>query len=395
MDELRQLMTNDPFDVIAVGETHCDSTIPNSDLFLNNFTVIRKDRSRHGGGVALYVRNTISFTHLTHLNNDLETVWIKIKQKKATSLFLGVIYRPPNSSNDFFEKLSEMIQTISESSGDIVIVGDFNCDLIPENHNALSRTLSFSMDSNLLHQPTVPTRVTPHSKSLIDHVFTSVPDDHPMTGVVKTHISDHYLIFTVLGQFNGNKNKFDNVIEYRCYSNFSLENFISTLENMAFDSILNENDVNQAWQMWYDLYMRAVNEHAPIKKKRIRSKLCPWVNGELIEAMNKRDWYHKMATKHDNPESKEYWLKYKLLRNEITGMIRKAKNDYICTLLQEHGGTPTAMWKTLKLISSSKQNDHITLEVDGEEVTESQTIAQHLNNYFINSVDKYYDVKSI
>ena len=80
-------------------------------------------------------------------------------------------------------------------------VGDFNCDLLPENNNSLSRALTSVMDTNILHQLiNLPTRVTPHAKSLIDHVFSSIPDEHQMTGVVKTHISDHYLIFTVLGQ---------------------------------------------------------------------------------------------------------------------------------------------------------------------------------------------------
>ena len=36
-----------------------------------------------GGGVALYVRNSIGFTQVNTPDNDLETVWIKVKQKRA------------------------------------------------------------------------------------------------------------------------------------------------------------------------------------------------------------------------------------------------------------------------------------------------------------------------
>ena len=67
--------------------------------------LLRKDRSRHGGGVALYVKNSVSFESVSHPGNELEVIFIQIKQKRANPLYLGVIYRPPNSSNEFFEKL--------------------------------------------------------------------------------------------------------------------------------------------------------------------------------------------------------------------------------------------------------------------------------------------------
>ena len=195
----------------------------------------------------------------------------------------------------------------------------------------------------------------------------------------------------MLGQSKAKNEQLCNVTEYRCYRNFSQEDFISMLQNLPFDAILNDHNLNHAWQSWHDLYMKAVNEHAPLKRKRMRSKLCPWINGDLIEAMNKRDWYHKMATKPNNPERTEFWAKYKSLRNEISSLIRNAKNDYISTLLQENGGTPNAMWKTLKLISSTKKESLTKLEVDGEDVTDSQEIAQHFNDYFVNSVNTMFN----
>ena len=72
-------------------------------------------------------------------------------------------------------------------------------------------------------------------------------------------------------------------------------------------------------------------------------------------------------------------------------MIRSAKNDYINALLHDNGGTPNAMWKTLKLISSSKKDCQIKLEVNGEEVTDAEEVAQHFHNYFIDAVDRMFN----
>ena len=132
MDELKLLLSNDPFDIVAFSETHCDSTVTDADVLLDNFCLLRKDRSRHGGGVALYVKNSVSFESVSHPGIELEVILIKIKLKRTNPLYLGVIYRPPNSSNEFFEKLSDMLHSISENSGEIIIFGDLNCDLLPE-----------------------------------------------------------------------------------------------------------------------------------------------------------------------------------------------------------------------------------------------------------------------
>ena len=392
VDELSLLLGNDPFDIVAVSETHCDSTIPDTDVCIDNFTVIRKDRSRHGGGVALYIRNSLSFSQINYNLNEVEGLWIKIKQKREDPLLLGVIYRPPNSPNDFFETLTEMLHCISENEGEIILVGDFNCDLLPKNLNPESRNLLSVMDTNLLHQLIdVPTRVTPNSKSLIDHVYSSNPEEHQLTGVFETHISDHYMTFTVYGNTKVETKHLENVIEYRCYRKFSEGNFINMLKNLPFLDVMEDTNPNNALKTWYDLYMTAVNEHAPLKRKRLRSKLCPWVTGDLIDTMNKRDWYFKMSKKASNPQNSHFWLMYKSLRNEISTKIKEAKNYYINALLHENGGTPNAMWKTLKLISSSKKDSQIKLELNGEEVCDAEEIAHQFNDYFVNSVDSLFN----
>ena len=37
-----------------------------------------------------------------------------------------------------------------------------------------------------------PTRVTPQTSTLIDHIYTTMPLRHTTTGVLKWSLSDHY-----------------------------------------------------------------------------------------------------------------------------------------------------------------------------------------------------------
>ena len=57
-------------DIIAINETKLESNIGNSRVALNDFSLLRCDRNRHGSEVAMYVRETIDFEHRTDLQTD-------------------------------------------------------------------------------------------------------------------------------------------------------------------------------------------------------------------------------------------------------------------------------------------------------------------------------------
>ena len=56
IDELRHSISNQFIDLIAFSETRLDHNITDNLINLDNYDVIRKDRTRNGGGVCLYLR---------------------------------------------------------------------------------------------------------------------------------------------------------------------------------------------------------------------------------------------------------------------------------------------------------------------------------------------------
>ena len=77
--------------VVAIQETKIDSSIATSELFPEtcSFSVYRKDRNIHGGGVILLVHKNISHMPITELENDSESIWVKVFANK-TSHFVAV-----------------------------------------------------------------------------------------------------------------------------------------------------------------------------------------------------------------------------------------------------------------------------------------------------------------
>ena len=56
-----------------------DSSISNYEINISGYDIVRKDRNRNGGGVALYIRNVIDYKIRHDLVNDnLETITIEV-----------------------------------------------------------------------------------------------------------------------------------------------------------------------------------------------------------------------------------------------------------------------------------------------------------------------------
>ncbi len=64
IDELRAICATYCPDVVCLVETWLCSDIIDSELYIPNYNVIRLNRNRNGGGVAIYFHNSIRFNIL-------------------------------------------------------------------------------------------------------------------------------------------------------------------------------------------------------------------------------------------------------------------------------------------------------------------------------------------
>ena len=88
------------YDVVALTETHLSRNIDDNEINIENYTLFRIDRNRHGGGIAIYCRSELQPMLLTSLNvQGIEIFWIQVSIQKNKNLF-GTCYRPPNQNAD-------------------------------------------------------------------------------------------------------------------------------------------------------------------------------------------------------------------------------------------------------------------------------------------------------
>ena len=82
--------------IVAIQETKIDSSISTSESFPDTcpYNVYRKDRNSKGGGVMLLNHKDISHMPITELENNSESVWVKVFINK-TSHLVASWYQPP------------------------------------------------------------------------------------------------------------------------------------------------------------------------------------------------------------------------------------------------------------------------------------------------------------
>ena len=84
-------------DIHAVNKIRLSDTISIGKVAVPGYTLKRNDRNRDGGGVALYILNTINKERLFDLESEsLELIGIKVIKPKAKPFVLSMWYRPPH-----------------------------------------------------------------------------------------------------------------------------------------------------------------------------------------------------------------------------------------------------------------------------------------------------------
>jgi len=123
VDELECVANYNCVDVICVTKTWLSYDILDSSIAMQNFCLLRKDRTRQGGGIAAYVNCTIPCKRLLDLETlegISEVLWIQLRPfrlpRKVTSILLGIVYHPPQSTSDDNKILYDHVQCVVDSS---------------------------------------------------------------------------------------------------------------------------------------------------------------------------------------------------------------------------------------------------------------------------------------
>ena len=284
-----------------------------NDLSFEGYNFVSNHRAnRIGGGVGLFIDQNFSYKILPEFNvsdaNIIESLFVEICIARHKNIIIGVIYRPPSENTlEFVEKVNEIISGVTKGNKHCYITGDFNLDLLKhESHSVTAQFIESLFAFGFLPMITKPTRITAHSATLIDNIFTNNTTVSSKNGLIISDISDHLPIFSIV--FGDYLRKDSNSFTIRDTSEKRVNEFRHKLENTNWDfsdQANNANDPNTAYNIFIDKYTGLFDTCFPfktIKGKALNSFRKPWLTKSLPGSINKKNKLYKQYLRHRSNE---------------------------------------------------------------------------------------------
>ena len=373
---LRHLVETKRPNLVFLAETHIVEAEAFDQYNIPGYRVaFCLSHSRHTGGVAIYAKESIKFN--IRSNESVENNWflgISVERGMTIGNF-GVVYHSPSSSDQrFLEILDNWWDSFIDLSKLNVIAGDFNIDWLNEpNSNQLKQLAIFC---NLKQTVSQVTRISRHSRTLIDHVFSNFEKVHSSTEA-DFKISDHETIFVYIE----NDQNHDDRVNIKCWNRYSKQ-ALSQLVSRSLDCHPITGTLDHKAAVLIDTLKECTNKLVFEKSVDINSANS-WYSLDLVRLKRERDKKYK---KFHRSNSNDDWNRYTTARNVYSRALKKARCEYIQRKIDQHQNNSKKLWKILKKLMKSKGKPPQSITFNGSEEQSARIIADKFNAYFVDSV---------
>ena len=384
LDELRVLVDTEKPHIMCINETKLDHSVDDALINIDNYSIIRKDRNKFGGGVALYIHQNIQF-EVKHdlMCDELESLSIQIKNGKFKPFILTTIYRPPGKPVSYFSDLESLFGKLESQNGESVIIGDTNCDFdtpLDNDTRHLRNILNSFGYTQLIKDATRTTRST---STVIDHIITNRPDIVSSCGVRPCGISDHDALFLIRNARAPKLKVPPKVIDVRNYKRFNIDSFQSDIRSIPLEQIkLVSKDANELWLRWKAFFLNILNKHAPITKIKIKGNMVPYITSEVKALIRTRDYLRAKANKTGSVYLRQA---FNHIRNKVNVKLSELRKNYYSQKLEENKENLKGTWKVLKqaMGQGTKSLNIDKVIYEGTEYTDDKEIADICNKHFV------------
>ena len=327
-----------PIDFIILSETWLDQQI-DYGFEIEGYIKHSLYRHSHGGGLVAYVRVNFESEYIENLSFITDEVEIMtIYVLSPIQFYIVAVYRPPSASTETFnEFLADHFLPIFSSDKCIIIIGDFNINLL--NHHQcrdIGVFINNLADHNFFPIVDKPTRLpagntTTTAGTLLDHIWLNfTPDSTISSAVVEYEVSDH---LPVMFKFQGNRISPDNFVEFRNFkSRSAIDRFKLKLNDVGF-SLNNYEDLNTRVNKFSNELYGVFNNCFPVKRKKINNgkRDCGWITRDIKGLfVVKKHVLLKLANK-----GVIFRRSYIYFRNSLTSILKRAKGIYFKTKLMK------------------------------------------------------------
>ena len=230
--DLGHVLNQTGIEIVAISETKLCSDFPDVQFQVDGYVYppYRKDRTKHGGGIMVFVKNDLITKRKQEFESDsVEIISLELTISRKKWIIFS-FYRPPKSNiANFFSELSKCVDKATRRYENVVLMGDINIDTSEEKAIGMTKLSEFCDIFDLVNLSTGGACETLNSSTSLDVIFTNKKRSFKNSGTIETGISDlHKMTITTM---RVNYQRLQPIkVQYRSYKNFQEKLFLKDLK---------------------------------------------------------------------------------------------------------------------------------------------------------------------
>ena len=398
------------FDIICLNEAMCiEDVLPfqGNELILDSFhkPIVQKParESSRGGGLVVYVNKSLcNESDLKKMdeisdNSDYasgEFLFLEIMRENNKNIVIGNTYRSPNNAanpQSYIDNLECKLKLLEKHKNKIIVfLGDTNLDLLKYDSNDMVRRY-FDLLQEHGFAPLIsrPTRITNHSATLIDHIFTNSCTAVTKSGIITADITDHLAPYAniIIDRHKHCKRNYESIPDtYREISEGNLDKFKQKISETDWNYIGEIYGADEKYAKFEEKYNEIYSDCFPVKTrtKKCRKIEQPWILPWLKCACDRKNNLYWKFVKEPSVENEQIYHKMKVF---VAKHIRKAKAKYHADYFKRFSNDGRKQWQMISSLlnrGTKCKRDINKLLIGDETITDSKEIARKFNEFFCN-----------
>lgn len=252
---------------------------------------------------------------------------------------------------------TNILNSYTEQKTPVYIFGDFNLDALKYNiNNKVTEYIDHLFSHGFIQIVMRPTRCTPTTATLIDHVITNSRSTVFETIILVSQISDHFPIL-FFSKEPKSKNK-PSIITYQNFSKEAINGFKNNLKSINWNSLTALQNAQEQYDEFSDVFLSLYNISFPLIKKTINRNnhaINPWMTKGLLTSRLTKIKLFKLSVQ--NP-FEPFISNFKAYRNLYAATLRTSKKIYYQTTLRKYQTDAKKTWEILRkaINNSSKKS---------------------------------------
>ena len=212
------------------------------------------------------------------------------------------------------------------------LMGYFNIDILKVNiHAKTNEFVNDVISQGFLPKITRPTRITPHSATLIDHIYSN--DNRPtfqnnISGIIITDVADHFGTFHIVSKCK--QTPVQTYSKIRQMKTDNILKFNNILANEYYTSVLLADCPNYAYHNFMEIYTNAFNRACPIKSIKTPKNIFfiikrePWVTNDILTSSLTKSKLLKRKLKKPTEHNINAFKKYCMVFDKVKKMAKES-----------------------------------------------------------------------